>query len=78
MRRRNEPQDQPRIFRRHAVQLGYCTRGSERLAERLGYTYERFLKEGYPVAEALKSNNPLIRRAAEIAQAEWNEAHNGK
>lgn len=77
MDRRDEPQDQPRIFMRHARALGYCALGSERLAERFGLTYEQFLREGYPVSEALKSANPLLRKAAEVAQAERDEAHNG-
>ncbi|MGK7564682.1 hypothetical protein [Salmonella enterica] len=75
MSRHDEPQDQPRIFMRHARKLGYCKNGSERLAERFGITFEQFLREGYPVAEALKSANPLLRKAAAVAQQEWDEAH---
>ncbi|AFB84040.1 tail assembly chaperone [Hafnia phage Enc34] len=70
---------EPRIHMRHARQLGYCTRGSERLSERFGMTFEEFLEKGYPVSEAEKSNNPLLRKAAMLARAEWEEAHgNGK
>lgn len=74
MSRANEPKDKPRIFMRHARALGYCASGSERLAERFGLTYEQFLREGYPVEDALRSANPLLHKAAELAQAEWDEA----
>lgn len=71
--------NEPRIYMRHARALGYCSRGSERLAERFGMTYRQFLEEGYPVSEALKSDNPLLKRAAQLALDEWNREHdNGK
>ncbi|QMV29933.1 tail assembly chaperone [Providencia phage vB_PreS-PibeRecoleta] len=65
--------DEPRIYMRHARALGYCSRGSERLAERVGITYQQFLQEGYPVSLAMQSDNPLLRRAAELALDEWNK-----
>lgn len=67
---------EPRIYIRHARQLGYCSRGSSRLAERLGVSYDDFLENGYPVSEALKSDNPLLRKAAILAMEEW-ERNNG-
>lgn len=65
--------NEPRIYMRHARALGYCSRGTERLAERFGMSYRQFQEEGYPVSRAMQSDNPLLRRAAELAMDEWNK-----
>lgn len=75
MSRQDEPTDQPRIFMRHARKLGYCSRGSERLAERFGVSFDTFLREGYPVVDAMQSSNPMLRKAAQLALDEWRETH---
>lgn len=67
--------NEPRIFFRHARAAGFCANGTQRVVERYGVDYEKFLVEGYPVSAALKSANPLIRKAAELAQNEWDAQH---
>lgn len=67
--------DEPRIFMRHVRALGYCAPGAERLAERFNYSYEKFMREGYPVSEARKSSNPMLLKAAALATAEWEKEH---
>lgn len=76
MRREDEPKDEPRVFMRHARQVGYCSNGSERVSERFGVPYRQFLKEGYPVSKIKDTNNPLVRKIIRLALAEWDEGNN--
>lgn len=57
--------------------MGLCGPGVERVAERIGFSLEQFLLEGYPCALAEMSSNPMLLKAARLARDEW-EAANGQ
>lgn len=68
--------DKPRVYIRHARAF-FCAPGARRVAERYGIDYVDFLQNGYPVEDALKIDNALVRKVAMAALREW-EIENGK
>jgi hypothetical protein len=57
-----------RLYLKHMRMMGYCRRGTQLWAQRHGSDWSRFLREGIPEEELLKTGDAMAQKAIEVAR----------
>lgn len=65
----------PTIRIKHARACGLCVSGQTHVAERYGVDYFDFCQNGVPALPYAEHTNPLIRKIAQLAIKEWEQAN---
>lgn len=61
-----------RVYRKHLRQLGYCRKGSQRLADQLHVDWNRFLSEGIPISEIEGMDDENVKKLVAFVKGQKN------
>lgn len=63
-----------KVTMRHMRRLNYCSSGVRRFFADHGLDYGKFLREGIPAEELMKTGDAMAIRVAEVANGQQKEA----